>query len=50
MKRLLPFLFATTAVAFAQTPAPKPPPAAGYDPIKFGPLTIDLQEKMRFEF
>ena len=49
MKRLLPLLFATTSVAFAQTPAPKPPPAAGYDPIKFGPLTIDLQEKMRFE-
>lgn len=47
MKRLLPILLATTSLASAQAPAPKPPP--GYDPIKFGALTVDVQEKMRFE-
>lgn len=49
MKRLLPILLATTSVALAQTPAPKAPPATGYAPIKFGALTVDVQEKMRFE-
>ncbi|MFN0078706.1 MAG: alginate export family protein [Prosthecobacter sp.] len=61
MKRLLPLLLVTTSLAFSQTPAPKtatPPagPAYGpapvvpaYAPIKFGALTVDLQEKMRFE-
>ncbi|MEZ5386920.1 MAG: alginate export family protein [Prosthecobacter sp.] len=49
MKRLLPLLFATTSIALAQSPAPKPPSAAGYDPIKFGALTVDVQERMRFE-
>ena len=50
MKRLLPILLTTTSVALAQTPAPKPPPTApAYAPIKFGALTVDVQEKMRFE-
>lgn len=50
MKRLFPILFATTSVALAQTPAPKSPPAApAYAPIKFGALTVDVQEKMRLE-
>ncbi len=63
MNRLLPLLLATTSLAVAQTPAPKtaaPPPAPvpgftlappppAYKPIKFGKLTVDVQEKMRFE-
>lgn len=63
MKRLLPLLLATTSFASAQTPAPKPaapppppvpgftlaPPPPAYAPIKFGKLTVDVQEKMRFE-
>ncbi|MDB6005361.1 MAG: hypothetical protein JWR15_2348 [Prosthecobacter sp.] len=56
-------MLATTSLAFAQTPAtktasPPPPPVPGftlappppaYKPIKFGKLTVDVQEKMRFE-
>ncbi len=54
MKKLIPLLLATTSLAFAQTPAAKPatPPPPGtpaYAPIKYGKLTIDVQEKMRFE-
>jgi hypothetical protein len=63
MKRLLPLLLATTSVSLAQTPATKPaapppppvpgftlaPPPPAYAPIKYGGLTIDVQEKMRFE-
>jgi hypothetical protein len=54
-------MVATTSLTFAQAPAPKttapapvpgftlaPPPPA-YKPIKFGNLTVDVQEKMRFE-
>ncbi|MDZ4402602.1 alginate export family protein [Prosthecobacter sp.] len=62
MKRLIPILLATSSLALAQTPAAKPaaspPPAPAYGPapavptytpIKFGKLTVDVQEKMRFE-
>lgn len=61
MKITIPILLATTSLALAQTPAakpatPPPGPAYGpapvvpaYAPIKFGKLTIDAQEKMRFE-
>jgi hypothetical protein len=63
MKRLLPILLATTAVSLAQKPAAKPaapppppvpgftlaPPPPAYTPIKYGGLTIDVQEKMRME-
>lgn len=63
MKRLLPLLLATTSLAFAQTPAPKPtapapapvpgftlaPPPPTYAPMKMGKLTVDVQEKMRYE-
>ncbi len=53
MKRLIPILLATTSLSLAQTPAPKPaappPGAPAYAPIKFGALTVDVQEKMRFE-
>jgi|UniRef100_UPI003783D889 hypothetical protein len=53
MKRLIPILLATTSLSMAQTPVPKPaaapPGAPAYAPIKFGALTADLQEKMRFE-
>jgi hypothetical protein len=62
MKRLLSLLLATSSLALAQTPAAKtatpPPPVPGftlappppaYAPIKFGNLTVDVQEKMRFE-
>lgn len=54
MKRLLPLLLASAMLAQAQTPATKaptapPPGAPAYAPIKFGNLTIDVQEKMRFE-
>jgi hypothetical protein len=60
MKRLLSLLLATTSLAFSQTSAvkatPPPGPAYGpapvvpaYAPIKYGALTIDVQEKMRFE-
>ena len=63
MKRLLPLLLATTSVSLAQTTATKPaapppppvpgftlaPPPPAYTPIKYGGLTIDVQEKMRFE-
>lgn len=63
MKRLLPLVLATSSLAWAQTPAaktatPPPPPVPGftlappppaYAPIKFGKLTVDVQEKMRFE-
>lgn len=56
MKRLLPLLLASTTLAQAQTVAPKPatppaqaPGAPAYAPIKFGNLTVDVQERMRFE-
>lgn len=53
MKRLIPILLATTTLSFAQTPPPKPaappPGAPAYAPIKFGNLTVDIQEKMRME-
>ncbi len=61
MKRLLPLALATSSLALAQTPVTKPaapppvpgftlaPPPPAYAPIKFGSLTVDLQEKMRFE-
>ncbi|MFO1486461.1 MAG: alginate export family protein [Verrucomicrobiaceae bacterium] len=64
MKRLLPLMLVTMSLANAQTPtatktaAPPPPPVPGmtlappppaYKPIKFGNLTVDVQEKMRFE-
>lgn len=53
MKRLIPILLATTSLSLAQTSAPKPaappPGAPAYAPIKFGALTVDVQEKMRFE-
>lgn len=63
MKIIIPILLATTSLTFAQTPvpksaapAPKPvpgytltPPPPTYAPIKFGKLTVDVQEKMRFE-
>ncbi|MBK8093766.1 MAG: alginate export family protein [Verrucomicrobiaceae bacterium] len=54
MKRLLPILFATSSLALAGTPVTTPPaaaapPAPPYAPIKYGNLTIDVQEKMRFE-
>ena len=51
MKRLLPLL-AAAATAHAGAPAPAtPPPPPGYAPITLldGRLTVDLQEKMRFE-
>jgi hypothetical protein len=41
-------LFAGTETPAKPAPAPAAP-AAPYAPIKFGKLTIDLQEKMRFE-
>ncbi len=51
MKRFLPLL-AAAATAHAGAPAPAtPPPPPGYAPITLldGRLTVDLQEKMRFE-
>ena len=57
-------MLVTMSLANAQTPtatktaAPPPPPVPGmtlappppaYKPIKFGNLTVDVQEKMRFE-
>lgn len=51
MKKLLPLLLASSAFAGPSAPPPAPPPpgAPAYAPIKFGNLTIDVQEKMRFE-
>lgn len=56
MKKILPIFLAFSTLAHAQSVAPKtafpPPPAPGaptYAPIKFGNLTVDVQEKMRFE-
>lgn len=56
MKRLPLLLLASASLALAGTPAdlapaPRPAPAGGFAPITFldGRLTLDLQEKMRFE-
>ncbi len=48
-------LLAAAFPAVAGTPSqpqkapPSPPPPPGYAPIKFGNLTVDVQEKLRFE-